>query len=101
MQERVSDFVISFALFVVAAFWVWKHMKTDATTHKAGGISELRLKPPKGNPAIPLDFSARERRLLGVGQTEVHVQWNGAHLDRGLFAFLGVGIAPTLVVFSN
>jgi hypothetical protein len=31
MQERVSDFVISFALFVVAAFWVWKHMKTGAT----------------------------------------------------------------------
>ena len=32
MQERLSDFVISLALFVVAAFWVWKHMKTGATT---------------------------------------------------------------------
>jgi hypothetical protein len=28
MQERLSDFVISFALFVVAAFWVWKHMRS-------------------------------------------------------------------------
>jgi multidrug resistance efflux pump len=32
MQERLSDFVISFALFVVAAFWVWKHMNRGATT---------------------------------------------------------------------
>jgi hypothetical protein len=32
MQERLSNVVISFALFVVAAFWVWKHMKSGATT---------------------------------------------------------------------
>jgi hypothetical protein len=49
MQERVSDFVISFALFVVAAFWVWKHMKTGATTRAtvqlqgAEGISASRV----------------------------------------------------------
>jgi hypothetical protein len=34
MQERLSDFVISVALFVVAAFWLWKHMKTGAYVSK-------------------------------------------------------------------
>jgi hypothetical protein len=43
MQERVSDFVISFALFVVAAFWVWKHMKTGATTR-----ATVHCRAPKG-----------------------------------------------------
>jgi hypothetical protein len=40
MQERVSDFVISFGLFVVAAFWVWKHMKTGASTGAARVVRE-------------------------------------------------------------
>ena len=34
MQERLSDFVISVALFVVAAFWLWRHMKTGAYASK-------------------------------------------------------------------
>ena len=36
MQQRLSDFLMSFALFVVATFWVWKHMKIGASTRARG-----------------------------------------------------------------
>jgi hypothetical protein len=51
MQERLSDFVISVALFVVAAFWLWKHMKTGAYVSKRTLRSAEVLIPFLRSPA--------------------------------------------------
>jgi hypothetical protein len=53
MQERASDLLISIALFVVAAFWVWKHMK--GTPKKLGPAIGPAL-PRIGRRALQKDY---------------------------------------------